>query len=68
MRDWLKKERERAGLTMKELGEKLHISESYYCGIEKGIRQRSMDITLAVGISEALGIPLQQIVDAENEV
>ena len=53
---------------MKELGEKLHISESYYCGIEKGIRQRSMDITLAVGISEALGIPLQQIVDAENEV
>lgn len=56
MRDWLKEARLSSGMTMKQVADKLHISESYYCSIENGYRQRNMDMSLAVKISEALGI------------
>lgn len=35
MREWLKSLRTEKGLTMKDMGQKLCISESYYCAIEK---------------------------------
>lgn len=61
MRGWLKEARMEKGLTMKEVAEKLCISESYYCSIENGYRQKDMNVSLVGGISEILGIPLRQI-------
>ena len=67
MRSWLKTARESAGLTMKQVAEKLHISESYYCAIENGMRQQSMDISLAQNLSKVLNIPIKRILDAESK-
>lgn len=62
MREWLKKLRTDRGLTMKEMGEKLGISESYYCTIESGERQKRMDLKLASGIAKVFGISVDQVV------
>lgn len=67
MRDWLKVARKERGLTMAELGSKLNISESYYSQIEAGSRQKNMDISLVRALSEALGIPIKEIVEKEAE-
>lgn len=66
MRVWLKKLREDRGMTQKQVGEKLDISESYYSYIEAGDRQKSMDISLARKISDIFNISLEQIVEYEN--
>lgn len=68
MREWLKKAREDKKMTMKELAAKLHISESYYCSIENGYRQRNMDISLADRLSDILEIPLKEILKSEAEL
>ena len=65
MRGWLKDSRTEKGLTMKELSAELGISESYYCAIENGSRQKKMDITLIAGLSIALGIPVAEIMQHE---
>lgn len=65
MRKWLYDLRVAKGLTMKELGDKLDISESYYFAIEKGERQKKMDIVLAAGLSVALGVPVADIVQMD---
>lgn len=67
MRKWLKVLREDKGLTMKEMGKKLGISESYYCSIENGTRQKKMDMTLAAGLSAVLSVPVAEIVRHEQE-
>lgn len=67
MRSWLEIERKKHGLTMKELGEKLGISESYYCAIEAGTRQKKMDIVLVSALSNALEIPITEIARLEAQ-
>ena len=67
MRDWLQNLRKNKGLTQKEIGEKLGISESYYCSIEKGVRQKKMDMMVASGLSAVFGIPVSEIVQMEHE-
>ena len=66
MRDWLKDARKEAGLTCKEMANKLEMSEPYYFRIETGERLNKMPIPTAVKISEILGIPLAQIVTYET--
>lgn len=66
MREWLKTARTDKKLTMKEMGEKLGVSESYYCSIEAGTRQKKMDIGLASAISAILGISIDSIVRLES--
>ena len=66
MRDWLRAKRTEAGLTMKEMGDKLGISESYYSMIESGDRQKKMDVTLAAGLSAALNMPIAEIIARDN--
>ena len=66
MRDWLREARQKKGMTMKQLADELHISESYYCSIENGNRQRDMDISLVCKISDALKIPIKQILRFEQ--
>lgn len=67
MREWLKTARIDKRLTLREMGEKLGISESYYCSIENGSRQKRMDISLAFGISAILGIPISKIAEKEQQ-
>lgn len=67
MREWLKRLRTERGLTMKQMGDKLGISESYYCSIENGIRQKKMDMMLISALSVALGVPMSDVVQYEIE-
>ena len=62
MREWLKSLRTEKGLTMKDMGQKLCISESYYCAIEKKERQKKMDIALASRIAAIFEIPIAEVV------
>ena len=68
MREWLKKCREAKGCTMKEMAQKLDISECYYCAIENGSRQKKMDIALASSLASVLNIPIAEIVRYEAEM
>ena len=67
MREWLKQASTDRGLTMKELSERLGISEGDYCYIEQGLRQKKMDIVLIGGLSSALNIPISDVVRQEAE-
>lgn len=67
MREWLKKLRVDSGLTMKEVGEKLGISEGYYSLIESGNRQKNMDMKLATQLAEIFGVSLDYIAAKEAE-
>ena len=62
MREWLRKLRNEKGLTMKDMGEKLGISESYYCAIENGDRQKKMDMMIASGLATIFEISVLSIV------
>ena len=53
-------------MTMKELSEKLGISEGYYCYIEQGVRQKKMDITLASKLATIFGMTLSEVVKLEE--
>lgn len=66
MRDWLKTLRNEKGLTMKDVGEQLGISESYYSMVEAGERQKKMDLTVASGLSTIFGLSVSDIVDLEQ--
>ena len=68
MREWLKNLRTEKGFTMKELAAKLGISESYYCAIENGDRQKNMDITLVAALSAALGVSISMIAQYESDM
>ncbi len=66
MREWLRNARLGKGFTMKRLADELHISESYYCSIENGYRQKDMDISLVEKISKSLRVPVSQILKFEQ--
>ena len=66
MREWLKNARTEKNLTMKEIGSKLGISESYYCAIENGTRQRKMDYALVAALSVILEMPIDAIAQHEK--
>lgn len=66
MRKWLMEARIAKQMSMKELATKLGISESYYCSIENGTRQKRMDLALVAALSAILDIPISVI--AQNEL
>ena len=66
MRSWLVNARTSKGLTQAQIAEKIGITESYYCMIENGDRQKKMDITLAAKLSTILEIPISEIVEIEK--
>lgn len=66
MRDWLMKARKEKGLTQLEVAKQLNISESYYCFIENGDRQKKMDIVVAYKLSLIFGIPIERILEFER--
>ena len=66
MREWLRQARLDKGYTMKDLAERLGISESYYSLIENGERQKKMDIILVMKLSSALSVPVKKIAEFER--
>ena len=67
MRDWLIAMRKKKNLSTKEVANALGISESYYCEIEAGKRQKKMDMVLIAGIAAVLGLPVAEIAIKEKE-
>lgn len=67
MREWLRNRRQELGLTMKDVAKKLDITESYYCTIENGQRQKNMNIVLVSGLSAVLEMPVAEIIRLEAE-
>lgn len=67
VREWLRNIRKGKKLTLKEVGAALGVSESYYCAIENGERQKRMDVAFALGLSDVLGIPVAEIIRLETE-
>ena len=68
MRDWLKEARTKKGMTMKQVSDRLVCSESYYSLIEKGERQKPMDLAMAQKLGEIFGIPTKTIAEYENDI
>lgn len=58
MREWLKKIREGAKLTMKVVADRAGISECYYSQIENGVRD--CPVKTAKKIAEVLGFDWQK--------
>lgn len=58
MREWLKDTRLQQRLTQKQIADAIGVTESYYCMIEGGDRQKKMDVTLAIKIGNVLGLSL----------
>lgn len=68
MRNWLRDMRKKSGFTMKDMSHKLNISESYYCAIESGDRQKNMDVFLASQLAVIFKIPVSKVVACEKEM
>lgn len=67
MREWLRNIRKEKKLTLKEVGTALGVSESYYCAIENGERQKRMDVAFAIGLAEVLGMSVAELIRLETE-
>lgn len=67
IRELRKQHKMNKGYTMKDMGEKLGISESYYCAIENGDRQKRMDMLIASGLATIFSIPVAKIVSFEKQ-
>lgn len=67
MRNYLIYLRKEKGLTQKQLADRLDISESYYNQIEKGERQKRMDITIINKLATALDVSMADLIDFESK-
>lgn len=68
MRKYLIALRNEKNFTQKQMARKLDISESYYNQIEKGERQKKMDITLLNRLSAVLETPITVLIEHENKL
>ena len=67
MRDWLYNIRKQNLLTMKEVANALGISESYYCVIEHGNRQRLMDVRTASVLARLFHMSVEDVCRMEEQ-
>lgn len=68
MREYLIKLRKDKSLTQQQVADKIGITKQYYSAIEKGKRQKKMDIVLASAIASVFDMPIEQIVKYEKEL
>ncbi|MBQ6846804.1 MAG: helix-turn-helix transcriptional regulator [Oscillospiraceae bacterium] len=66
MRDWLKKLREKNEFSQEDMAEKLGVVQGYYSMIENGERQKKLDLSIAIKLSEILGVSVEYIVEQEK--
>ena len=55
MREWLVNIRKAAKMSQQAVADKAGISQSYYAGIETGIRGKPLSVPIAKAIANALG-------------
>lgn len=68
MREYLIKLRKGKSLTQQQMADKIGITKQYYSKIEKGERQKKMDIVLVSAIASIFDMPIEQIVEYEKEL
>lgn len=66
MRRWMKEMREKKGLTLKQAGSEIGVSESYYKLIEDGARQKRLDMSMAERIGKLFDLSLAKISQLEE--
>lgn len=67
-REYLRKLRTDAGLTMQEVADTFGITKQYYNLIETGASQKRMDITLVRRIADLFGLTLDQVAEEEQKL
>lgn len=67
MRKYLKMLRENAKMTQDEVAQKIGISRAYYVRIENGERQKDLDLSIVVRLSELFGVSVDWIVEQEKQ-
>lgn len=68
MREYLIKLRKGKSLTQQQMADKIGITKQYYSLIEKGKRQKKMDIVLVSAIASVFDMPIEQIAKYEKEL
>lgn len=66
MRNWLKKLRIDSDMTQREVADKLGIVQHYYSMIENGERQRDIDFSLIIKLSELFNVSIEWIAEQEK--
>ena len=66
IRNWLVAQRKNAGLSQCDIAKQLSIAQSYYSRIENGKNQRDMTYSMIEKLAHALGVTVQEIIDAEK--
>lgn len=67
MRVWLHDLRHEKGLTLRELGTRIGITEGYMSFIEAGSKKKRMDVRTLALIAEATGASLYELMAKELE-
>lgn len=67
MRDYLKELRESKGLSQQNVADSIGITRQYYQQIENGERQKNMDVSLVVQLSNLFGISPEAIINEEQK-
>lgn len=66
-RDYLKELREERNMSMQSVADRIGISRQYYQLIEAGERQKKMDITLVIALSNLFDVAPEQIINQEQK-
>ena len=66
MREYLKQLRKKINFTQFDMSKALDISESYYCMIENGNRQRHLDLLLISKLSKIFNVSVEWIIEQEK--
>lgn len=66
MRKYLKRLREDVKMTQEDVAKEIGISRAYYVRIENGERQKDLDLSIAVKLSELFGVSVDWIVEQER--
>ena len=67
MRKWLKDLREKNKLTQQDMAKKLSIAQQYYSCIEKGERQKDLNLSIVKKISGIFGVSIEWIAEQEGK-
>ena len=67
MRGYLKELRESKGLSQQNVADSIGITRQYYQQIENGERQKNMDVSLVVQLSNLFGISPEALINEEQK-
>lgn len=68
MREYLKQMRERANLSQEEVADVIGLSRAYYSRVESGERQKDLNLSLVIRLSEALDVSVDRIIAEEDRL